>query len=240
MANWPVTFAAGAFACSHCLKSLRSNESCARYDFTVLLEKSIFLPAGGFVLTYVESGSPFSWTMALSESTAGLGVPEESETLPEPATAALVTSAATSAATARRPVNLRTVFLPYSFRPQPRAPVRRGAAGIVPALSGETARPAEDRQNGPSRRRRERHDLEPRRGLDVGRRRLRRIDREGAADDREAEHRHRLALGNLFRVLSLELLVCEGFVLLLFAHGVRLPATGATKTAQPCGFAIVR
>src|SRR5205085_8348614 len=149
MSNWPVTLAAGAFACSHCLKSLRSAESCARYDFTVLLEKSIFLPAGGFVLTYVESGSPFSWTMALSESTAGLGVPEESETLPEPATAAPVTSAATSAATARRPVNLRTVFLPYSFRPQPRAPVRRGAAGIVPALSGETARPAEDRQNGP-------------------------------------------------------------------------------------------
>src|ERR1051326_7793027 len=135
MSYCPVTFAFGAFACSHCLKSLRSAESCARYDFTVLLEKSIFLPAGGFVLTYVESGSPFSWTMALSVSTAGLGVPEESEALGEPATAAPVTSAATNAATARRPLNLRTIFLPYSFRPplaRPEARSRRMVPAIFP------------------------------------------------------------------------------------------------------------
>src|SRR5262249_2586526 len=58
--------------------------------------------------------------------------------------------------------------------------------------------------------------------------------------DREPEGGHRRALRDLFRVLSLELLVGEGFVLPLFAHGVRLPGAQATTTAQPCGFAIAR
>src|SRR5439155_14721410 len=49
--------------------SLRSAESWARYDFTVLLEKSTFLPGAGLVFEYVESGSPLSWTMALPVST---------------------------------------------------------------------------------------------------------------------------------------------------------------------------
>ena len=33
-----------------------------------MLEKSIFFPCAGFVLTYVESGSPFSSTIALPVS----------------------------------------------------------------------------------------------------------------------------------------------------------------------------
>src|SRR5438132_417403 len=59
-----VTFAAGAVARSQALKSLRRAERVARYDFTVLLSKSIFLPFGGFVFADVERGSPFNWTMA--------------------------------------------------------------------------------------------------------------------------------------------------------------------------------
>src|SRR6266478_2327912 len=64
MSNSPVTCAPGAFARSQALKSLRRAERVARYDFTVLLSKSIFLPFGGFVFADVERGSPFNWTMA--------------------------------------------------------------------------------------------------------------------------------------------------------------------------------
>ena len=64
MSNSPVTFAPGAFARSQVLKSLRSAERVARYDFTVVLLKSIFFPFGGFVFAEVASGSPFNWTMA--------------------------------------------------------------------------------------------------------------------------------------------------------------------------------
>src|SRR5438034_5326688 len=150
MSSWPVTFAAGAFAFSHCLKSFLSADSWARYDFTVLLEKSIFFPAGGLVLTYVESGSPLSWTIALPVSTVAAGVPP-SETVREPATAAPATSAETSAAAARRPLSLRTDFPPLSFplagarrRLDPtRAPGRRGDAAwyhrIAEAISREFA-----------------------------------------------------------------------------------------------------
>src|SRR5450756_2960023 len=69
MSHEPVTWAVGAFARSHCLKSLRSAESCARTDFVVPLLKSIFLPGAGLVLTSVESGAPLSWTSAYAVST---------------------------------------------------------------------------------------------------------------------------------------------------------------------------
>ncbi len=48
--NSPVTVAFGAFARSQLLKSLRSAASCARYAFTVVLLKLIFLPGAGRVL----------------------------------------------------------------------------------------------------------------------------------------------------------------------------------------------
>src|SRR5262249_37554838 len=159
-------------------------------------------------------------------------VPDESEAVGEPATAAPVTSAATNAATAKRPLSLRTMFLPpFVFTAgtcgagyDPTSYARSGIEGrIVPGFL-----PCEGDQD---------YGVD---GVlyasvfDVARGRLRRFR------DRKPEHRHRRALGNLFRVLSLELLVGEGFVPPPFAHGVRLPGARATKTAQPCGFAIAR
>ena len=44
-----LVIATGAALASQCLKSLRSVASCARYDFTVALSKSIFFPCAGFV-----------------------------------------------------------------------------------------------------------------------------------------------------------------------------------------------
>ena len=60
MSYCPVIFALRALAWSHFLKFLRHADSWARYDFTALLLKSIFLPWGGWVCTYVLSGSPLS------------------------------------------------------------------------------------------------------------------------------------------------------------------------------------
>src|SRR5882724_11988217 len=71
MSNSPVTFAPGALARSQALKSFRKAERLARYDFTVALSKSIFLPSGGFVLAETARGSPFSWTMAVAWSRPG-------------------------------------------------------------------------------------------------------------------------------------------------------------------------
>src|SRR5262249_10935063 len=45
-------------------------ESCARYALVALLVRSIFLPGAGLVLTYVERGSPLSWTIAEPVSTS--------------------------------------------------------------------------------------------------------------------------------------------------------------------------
>src|SRR5207253_9698253 len=79
----------------HALESLRSALSCARYDFTALALKSIFLPCAGFVRTDVDSGSPLSWTSAelvscvdaASSLGAAAGVP--AITRPNAATAAM-------------------------------------------------------------------------------------------------------------------------------------------------------
>src|SRR3954462_3309614 len=71
ISNSPVTFAPGALARNQALKSLRSAERLARYDFTAALSKSIFLPGGGLVFAEVERGSPFNWTMALLLSCPG-------------------------------------------------------------------------------------------------------------------------------------------------------------------------
>src|SRR6266446_6850126 len=74
MSNSPVTFAPGALARSQALKSLRSADRFARYDCTVALSKSIFLPLGGFVFAEVASGSPFSCTRAVVLSWTGRDV----------------------------------------------------------------------------------------------------------------------------------------------------------------------
>src|SRR6266536_2977019 len=97
ISNSPVTLAAGAFCLSHCLKSLRSAFSCARYDFTALPLKSIFLPGAGLVLTYVDSGSPLSWTIALLVSMPADAV-EPSVALP-PASPVLTPTASKAATT---------------------------------------------------------------------------------------------------------------------------------------------
>jgi hypothetical protein len=65
-----VTFALGAFARSHRLKSFRILFNWARYDLTALLLKSIFLPCGGLVEELVLIGAPLSWTIALELSTS--------------------------------------------------------------------------------------------------------------------------------------------------------------------------
>src|SRR5512133_537145 len=98
MSYSPVTLALGAFERNHCLKSLRSALSWARYDLTALLEKSIFFPCGGFVFTYVESGSPLSCTIALLVSMPGAadGPSETGPPAVAPATA-IVSANATSA-----------------------------------------------------------------------------------------------------------------------------------------------
>src|SRR5215472_10736087 len=66
-----VTLAAGALARSQALKSLRRALSCARYDFTTVLLKSILLPCGGLVLAARLKGSPLSSTIARVASVSG-------------------------------------------------------------------------------------------------------------------------------------------------------------------------
>src|SRR4030095_14113449 len=66
-----VTLAAGALARSQLLNSLRFAFSCARYDLTAWLLKSIFAPRSGLVLGFVVIGSPLSCKMPLDLSTSG-------------------------------------------------------------------------------------------------------------------------------------------------------------------------
>src|SRR5438046_7302606 len=116
MSYSPVTFALGAFARNHCLKSLRSALSWARYDLTVLLEKSIFFPCGGFVFTYVESGSPLSCTIALLVSSA---VDAVGPSVAGPPASPVLTPTASNAATAdtTAAANVLRIISPPSFQP---------------------------------------------------------------------------------------------------------------------------
>src|SRR5215212_6839659 len=113
MSNSLVTLADGAFAFNHCLKSFRSADSCARYDFVVLLEKSIFFPGAGFVFTYVASGSPLSMTSALPVSIDGLLTPSVALPPPDAAPAVTIAKSATKDSEARSFFK----FLPFRSDP---------------------------------------------------------------------------------------------------------------------------